>query len=72
MSSRDSIYKEAAKIVLDTSTLDLETVVEEVLSILQKRLDKAEGHGDSAKAGREAQCDVAIPVKGEIASLRSQ
>jgi len=72
MSSRESIYKKAATIELDTSTLDIEAVVEKVLSILQKRLDPAEGHCDPAKAGREARGDVALPVKGEIASLRPE
>jgi shikimate kinase len=39
MSSRDSIYKKAATLELDTSTLDVEAVVEKVVSILPRGLE---------------------------------
>ena len=39
MSSRDSIYKKAANIELDTSTLDLEAVVDRVVSLIPGGLE---------------------------------
>lgn len=39
MSSRESIYRKAATIELDTSTLDIEAVVEKVVSIIPRGLE---------------------------------
>ena len=67
MSSRESIYRPTAAIELDTSTLDIEAVVEKILSILQNTFTKGEGHCEEPSEAR-----VAIPGRGDIASLRSR
>jgi shikimate kinase len=41
MTSRDPLYEEIAEVQFDTSGLDVETVVEALLSILQERIGKS-------------------------------
>ncbi len=60
ISSREPIYKKAAAIEIDTSTLDIEAVVEKILSIFQNRFNKVEGHCGKP---HEVRGDVAIPAK---------
>ena len=40
MAHRDPIYEKAAEVQVDTSSLDVEMVVETLQSILQKRLGR--------------------------------
>jgi len=65
--SRDSIYREAAAIELDTSPLDIEAVVEKILSIVQNRSVQDEGHCEDrreARAAGQSPAEAKLPLFG--------
>jgi len=62
-SSRDSIYKAAAAIEVDTSALDIEAVVEKIVSIFQDKWIEGGGH---CQGSCEARNGAAMPAEGRF------